>query len=115
MFNLPGRLLRLPEGAMCENEGHATVPATHAVQGETDSMGYETLCFCTPCYEQYRERADQPNEGTCEWCSQPSTSLRPYRDIDEGSSGPVYDVCQSCRREANKRAREELDSYYDED
>jgi hypothetical protein len=113
MFNLPGRLLRLPQGAMCESEGHANVPATHCIQGETDSFGYEEICKCTPCYEQYRAKADEPQDGYCEFHKGEGTDIRPFRDIDEGFSGPVYDVCQSCRRAANKRVQEELDEYGD--
>lgn len=111
--NLPGRLLTLPKDAMCENEGHENVPATRCVQGETDSFGYESFCLCEPCYDKYREDADKPEDGYCEFHKGQGTDIRPFRDIDEGFSGPVYDVCQSCRIAANRRAQEELDEYND--
>lgn len=112
--NLPGRLLKLPKGAMCENEGHENVPATARVQGETDSFGYESMCFCAPCYEKFVEEDSKPKDGFCEWGKHAGTNIRPYRDIDEGSCGPVYDTCEACRRKDAKRIREELDEYYND-
>jgi hypothetical protein len=116
MFNnLPGRMLPLPQDAMCENEGHETVPAVHCIQGETDSFGHEEICFCQPCYDAYREEVKKPKDGYCEWHKGEGTDITPYRDSDEGMNGPVYDVCAACRKRNQERLHQELDDdgYYD--
>jgi hypothetical protein len=109
--NLPGRLLNLPVGATCEEEGHETVPATRAVQGDTDSFGYETMCFCEPCYVKFQEESQKPEDGFCEWGKHRGEDIRPYRDIDEGTSGPVYNTCKECRFKDGQRIRDELENY----
>jgi hypothetical protein len=110
MSGLPGRILSLPKGAMCENEGHENVPAVKCIQGETDSFGYEEFCLCQPCYDKYREEADKPKNGYCDFCKQPDAEdIGPMRDVDEGTHGPVYEVCKACRTKYNRRMQEELD------
>ena len=110
---LPGSLHNVPSGMICDTEGHEDRLATKRVQGETDSMGCEMIDMCDSCYESYLViQKEQDNEvGECEWCKKMSNSLRPTRDIDEGMSGPIYEVCQTCRKKQNDAAIEELEAY----
>lgn len=99
----------------CEND------ATVRIQGETDSFGAEYHHYCEACYKLEQEIQDYctakhaGDEAQCEWCSKVTTQkdLRFTRDIDEGSSGPVYEVCGSCRARQADRIAEELASYDD--
>lgn len=113
MSILPGSLLKVEKGSMCETEGHENIPATANVVGECDSMGYENTHMCEDCYEAYNNSPDPLEKGECDWCKKDSDNLRPTRDIDEGFNGPVYYVCQSCRIKQDNDARDELDSYND--
>jgi len=52
---------------------------------------------------------------TCEWCGDAVEEVFPYRDPDEGFSGPVYYPCLGCLR---KRRAQDIEAYtmeYDED
>jgi len=91
--------------------------ATLRVQGETDSFGAEYLHYCEECYKleeelqaYYREKHAN-DEGHCEWCKKatPQKHLCMTRDIDEGSSGPVYEVCADCRKKQNDYIDDELE------
>lgn len=92
---------------------HATV----RIQGETDSFGCEYTYLCKSCHEIVKEideyTTDKHSEDLqeCDWCKKETKLkfIRPTRDIDEGSNGPVYDVCGSCREAQNKRIDEDLD------
>lgn len=99
----------------CEHED-CNEKACGKVAGEVDSMGVEWEFYCE---NHINERVDAIRNteevGSCEWCGEESDNLRPYRDIDEGSNGPVYDVCPSCRQKQSDRVSEELDSYPDEE
>lgn len=118
--SLPGACHAVPNGTMCDD--HPNVPATHRVQGETDSFGSELNDMCAACFTQhqasmaaYREEAAT---GCCDWCKQRATDLRDRRDWEEGSCGRVYRVCGACVRKENERLTEELgDSveYFDGD
>lgn len=99
----------------CENV------ATVRVQGETDSFGAEYYHYCEACYtleqelQQYFTERHAEDEAQCEWCKKVTTQkdLRYTRDIDEGSNGPVYEVCGSCRARQAEQIAEELASYDD--
>lgn len=115
---LPGARHSVPSGTMCDE--HPDRPATTCVQGETDSFGCELNDMCDECYAEYRkqmaETAAERAIGTCDWCNQPATDLRPRRDFEEGSSGRVYDVCGACVKRENDRLQAELaddDEYWD--
>lgn len=106
---LPGAHHKIPDGTMCDL--HSDRPATHRVQGETDSFGSELNDMCDECYEELKKN---PNPtGTCDWCKTPDVSLRPRRDYDEGTHGPVYHVCQPCIKKDEDRITEEM--YDDEE
>lgn len=110
---LPGAHHSVPAGVKCDE--HPDRPATHRVQGETDSFGCELIDMCDECHATYkREMAETAVEratGTCEWCRKQATDLRSTRDYEEGSYGRLYDVCAACRKRANDEAQEELDRY----
>lgn len=99
----------------CEND------ATVRVQGETDSFGAEYHHYCEACYtleqelQQYFTERHAEDEAQCEWCNKVTTQkdLRHTRDIDEGSNGPVYEVCGECRARQAEQIVEELASYDD--
>ncbi len=107
---MPGNGLTLPEGTTCDR--HEDRPAVKRIQGETDSFGCEAVDMCQECYDAWRNR-DKTAEttGRCDRCGQHKTTLAKRRDYDEGSCGPLYDVCLECRIEENKRAAEELENY----
>ena len=99
----------------CEND------ATVRVQGETDSFGVEHHHYCEECYvleqelQRYFTERHAEDEAQCEWCKKVTKQkdLRYTRDIDEGSNGPVYEVCGSCRTRQAEQIAEELASYDD--
>lgn len=94
-----------PHG-MCDN--CSDKPATVRVQGETDSFGCEMHDFCDECAKADRVEAQQPNVGKCDWCDSQQVELRPKRDYEEGMSGPVYYVCEPCRKRYDKRVDDEM-------
>jgi len=99
----------------CEHED-CNEKACGKVAGEVDSMGVEWEFYCA---DHINERTDvirnMRASGPCDWCGEESDDLRPRRDIDEGSNGPVYDVCRSCSQKEDKLLDEELDSYPDDE
>ncbi len=106
--SLPGSRHAVPEGTMCDE--HPDRPAVVRIQGETDSFGAEYSDLCQEC----KDAADAYNSdsnnhlGTCDWCGANNVRVRPHRDWEEGSAGPVYDVCCSCIDKENKRLAEEF-------
>ncbi len=87
-------------------------PATHRLQGETDSFGAEYHYLCDEHIEKNREREETADRsGCCDWCKKDKPELNPRRDIDEGSNGPVYNVCRECAQKDNEQLQAELDSY----
>lgn len=108
--SLPGGHHALPEGTKCDE--HPDRPAVARVQGETDSMGSELNDLCAECLEA--EKKADPTTGTCDWCKTSNVTLHPRRDIDEGTSGRVYEVCKPCITADNRCLQEELDANEDE-
>lgn len=113
---LPGTGHDVPAGAMCDD--HPDRPATHRVQGETDSMGCELLDMCATCFAAHRAAArNADTSGNCDWCKQHAPALRNRRDYEEGMSGSVYRVCTPCIDAQNARDEAELarydNSYFD--
>ncbi|ATA54556.1 hypothetical protein CKY39_16075 [Variovorax boronicumulans] len=47
-------------------------------------------------------------EKYCEWHRGMGLDVRPHRDFEEGSAGPLYSVCAACRRQESERVAEEL-------
>jgi len=112
--SLPGSGHDIPDGMMCDD--HPDRPATHRVQGETDSFGSEMIDMCDECYKVFRkEELERDTSGHCEWCKQHAPKLRPRRDREEGSSGRVYQVCEPCIKKENDRLNAELSAYDDDD
>ncbi len=112
--SLPGSGHAVPDGTVCDD--HADRPATHRVQGETDSMGCEMIDMCDECFTKYREEVrTEDTSGICDWCGRHAEKRRPRRDYEEGMSGRVYDVCTPCIDRVNEEAARELDSYGGDD
>lgn len=92
---LPGTERTSPEGMMCDD--HPGRVAYKRVQGETDSFGCEMYDMCKECYDAHHEaNKTADTSGICDWCKTQQPHLRRHRDFEEGSCGPVYDVCTSC-------------------
>lgn len=107
MAHLPGQRFKCTDNEICED---CDKPATWTLVGETDSFGSEYIYLCDEHMEKFdEEQRNADHSGTCEWCKQHKPLLRPTRDIDEGSSGPVYDVCTECRIKQDEEASAELD------
>jgi hypothetical protein len=105
---LPGDHHDVPDGTMCDE--HPDRPATHRVQGETDSFGCELNDMCDECYAEYREdMRSWDTSGECDWCKNHAPKLFDRRDYEEGMRGRVYQVCQSCIDRENKRLDAEMD------
>jgi hypothetical protein len=102
---LPGASHGVPDGAMCDE--HPGRPAVARIQGETDSFGSEMYDCCAECAAAMRAERRVPDLGRCEWCQTDDVPRRPQRDYDEGMSGPVYYVCEPCRREYAQRLEAE--------
>lgn len=93
--------------------------ATVRVQGETDSFGAEYFHFCSDCHVldqeiqkyQREQSADEPYD--CDWCKKevPFKDIRTTRDVDEGSNGPVYEVCSTCYKKQVEQIHEESNDF----
>jgi hypothetical protein len=117
---LPGSIHNAPEGTRCDD--HPERIAYKRVQGETDSFGSEMIDMCEECYNAFlKEQQEADHSGHCDWCKTHKPRVRPRRDFEEGSAGPVYQVCDDCIQKENDRVAEELaetgpsDDYYDFD
>lgn len=107
-MGLPGDIRRLKDSKeFCET--HSDRRAIASIQGETDSMGCEIDYVCQECLDHYKHARDlrKDDEACCDWCHN-EAPLRPTRDIDEGTSGRIYYVCEPCRNKQNKALEEEL-------
>ena len=110
---LPGASHSVPDGTMCDD--HPDRPATHRVQGETDSMGCEMYDLCDECFKEWKAHGVyRPDK--CDWCKKKAADIRPTRDYEEGMCGPVYYVCGACRKRRDERVRQEAEDsgYYDD-
>jgi hypothetical protein len=114
---LPGAHHAVPEGTRCDE--HEERLAVKRVQGETDSFGAELNDMCLGCYEAHKTSwaayKEEQAHGICDWCRREATDRRQVRDWEEGSAGPLYDVCGVCIKRRNDEAEEELEAsgYYD--
>lgn len=112
---LPGQTRPLSENQMCEV--HDDKPAVIELCTEADSFGAEWTPLCQSCIDEHN--AEKHPDGVlrdCDWCHATNVRIKPMRDYEEGSNGPVYDVCGPCRTRHNKRVQEELEAsgYYDD-
>jgi hypothetical protein len=94
----PGQSVFVPEGATCDE--HNDREAKYRIVGETDSFGSELVDMCEECYEEYRQQTDTKYQEIqyCEVCKEMKQYVTRRRDPEEGSSGPVYDMCSDCYR-----------------
>lgn len=94
---LPGHRHRLPEGTSCDT--HPDRPAVARIQGETDRFGCEYLMMCQGCYDSYQQfrLTEEQSLRRCERCGNLDT-LSAVRDPEEGTYGPVYQMCGRCKR-----------------
>lgn len=109
--SMPGSSHPLKPGAKCDS--HPNRWAVKRIQGETDSFGCEYHNMCQQCADEYAEAKKQlggaNHMGFCGGCG--ATEQRPLfalRDWEEGSSGPLYYRCRSCKTEWHRRDAEQL-------
>ena len=116
MSILPNQLRSIqpndPWGTKCEN--HPEIDAVTKVCAEADSFGEEYLVFCQECLDKHRadeKTREETQTGHCDRCKATPLlkDMYHYRDIDEGSHGPVYHVCESCYDRYQARLSEEGD------
>jgi hypothetical protein len=102
---LPGSVRGADGGSMCDD--HPKRKAFRRVQGETDSFGAEFHDLCEECFNEFMKHAKEALCGRCDWCKSESNTLRHMRDYEEGACGPIYQVCQPCRRDYFAQLNEE--------
>lgn len=119
-MNLPGTLFNLGPRELYKNhvcevcEERNPPKAEKAVvklQGETDSFGAEYTYMCAAHLTEYKIDVliAKRKPCHCDWCKKPTTDTTPFRDtMDEGSHGPVYEVCKACRIKYNESVDREL-------
>lgn len=105
-MNLPGSIHPVTPGTPCEDCDNGTL-ADVLLQGETDSMGAEYHPLCNKCRLQ-RVRESSSHISKCDRCGK-ERETRPWRDWEEGSSGPVYYICMECRHKANEYDRKQFE------
>lgn len=96
---LPGQCVTLDTPTMCEE--HPRVKATRSLCVEADSFGEEYRAMCDECWDDHLKglelhKLDPDSWECCPKCGSKSSRMVSYRDIDEGSSGPVYEHCPAC-------------------
>lgn len=101
--HLPGNIID-PVHSRCEE--HPERAAVKSIVGECDSFGSETHEVCQECldkYHQYRKEKlanpDPEDFFSCDGCSKRDETVKPTRDPEEGTSGPVYYWCAECRKD----------------
>lgn len=108
--NLPGTKCRVPDGATCDTEECNNRIATYRITGEVDSFGSEQIDMCTECYTKYIKYVmNEDTSGNCDWCKSHSPKLYKRRDIDEGFTGRIYNVCAACIKKENEDLDRELE------
>ena len=111
-------------GCYCHEEihGDTQVEAVTALITESDSFGSEYFPMCQECKDTYilerdkaRKEEDENPTGFCDWCKASNVRVYPQRDWEEGSHGPVYDVCSPCSRKYQENLAKENAQYEEED
>ena len=110
---LPGEIRKCVSSKETCDHGDCEMLATHKVCIESDSFGDEWAYYCDEHLSQYMSRDDEPVIGDCDWCTAVDVPLSPRRDVDEGSHGPVYMVCDACIRKDEAQLEKELEQYDD--
>ena len=109
MSNLPGSIHNLSATTTHTCDCHEDRAAVAMIQGETDSFGAEYDYVCQDCLDEYINSDKEDDVGYCDWCRTGEVVLKPVRDIDEGTHGPVYHCCQACISREARRVMEEWD------
>lgn len=102
---LPGQKIFLPIGVCCDQ--HPEIKALARIVSEVDTEGYEATDMCQECLDNFNNR-DKLIEGVCDWCGSSDTDLKPKRDFEEGMSGRVYRVCESCIKKHDASVDEQI-------
>lgn len=118
-MTLPGQFVYASASELAENpcegvhEGGCGKPSTKKQAGEVDSFGAEWHFLCDECLAEERRLAEEegPSLSTCEKCGN-QAEIKPYRDPDEGMSGPVYWACRPCINKYMEYYREEEPPVY---
>lgn len=116
---LPGTWTRV-KTSQCDDEGcyheGCQERPSWSVCTESDSMGSEFEYYCEHhTVEQKKVYAEAPPlVDNCDRCGK-KAELLPSRDWEEGSKGPVYDWCSSCRSENAKAAMADMDELDNDD
>lgn len=92
----PGAEFKPLNNEMCHQ--HLDRKAIAIRQGETDSFGCEHEGLCLQCYEEWQVERTKPKSGWCDLHHGQGSDIKPYRDPDEGTQGPVYQACGECRK-----------------
>lgn len=104
-MGLPGDIRKLGKDSTACCERHEDRKATHQLCTESDSFGDEWTDVCDECITDSLEAPAYV--GVCEWCKTEDVELSPVRDTDEGTHGPLYDVCNPCKgKQADRDAAE---------
>lgn len=112
-MTLPGDVwnnLEESHNGQCDCEG-CGLPAVGRICVEADSFGAEWVHYCKEHLAEAEAKAEEPIIGDCDWCKAVDVEVFPTRDTDEGSYGPVYDVCKCCRQKQAKLDMEEMEQY----
>ena len=108
---LPGAVSTKGITGTCDT--HPDRLAVRRVQGETDSFGCEYYYECQQCKDKSDSDATTADRsGNCDWCKKHKDTVIPHRDIEEGSCGPVYEVCLDCIDAERKRWADEDEERY---
>lgn len=94
----------VPDGRKCDE---CTAAATTALVTSVDVLGAEIAHLCPYCYgltvsPENKERRQRPMR--CDLCDQNSATCEPWRDPEQGMTGPMLHVCEECRVQRNEDA-----------
>lgn len=92
----PGDAKEIGPGAVCTYEDGRETEAQWQVVTEADSFGVEYTYMDNAMYEAYKADREAYTETlVCERCGS-TDNVQERRDPEEGSSGPLYDMCGTC-------------------
>jgi len=107
---MPGDVRSIREADVCPCQyDECSASASQEYCTEVDSMGAEWLPLCDDHIEQFKEDVANANaleDNECEWCHATDVHTAPFRDWQEGSQGPLYEVCDKCRGKSIDEANE---------
>lgn len=119
---LPGQVVRATQEELnehpCEGmwQDGCGKPSTIKQVGETDSFGSEYWFYCQECFDKGKKHEEENQHlETCETCGLPDQKIKPYRDPDEGMSGPVYYACSTCIKKHMAYYESDNPSFRDQD